>query len=157
MPNMIQPQIMQHHRIPIPLAQFAGNMPRHIVIHFGEILHILINNNSIVLSTFSGLLTETKKLVVPSARTKNPGKSFNHVSSPYMTSLPLPPSFALTCASHVSCVASVEDVSDSAKLSMTSRKEGIEPEVMALTRGIVMVGEVACAVKGRAVPSRMRL
>lgn len=29
--------------------------------------------------------------------------------------------------------------------------------VMALTRGIVMVGEVACAVKGRAVPSRMRL
>jgi hypothetical protein len=76
-----------------------------------------------------------------------------------MTSLPLPSSksLALICASHVSCVPSVDDVSDSAKFKMTSTKEGMEPVVMALTRGMVIVGEVACAVKGRAVPSRMRL
>jgi hypothetical protein len=51
----------------------------------------------------------------------------------------------------------VDVVSDSAKLRITSRNDGIEPVVMAFTRGIVMVGEVACAVKGRAAPDRMRL
>ncbi len=40
---------------------------------------------------------------------------------------------------------------------MTSRKEGTEPVVIAFTRGMVIVGELACAVKGRAVPDRMRL
>lgn len=76
-----------------------------------------------------------------------------------MASLPLPAanSFVLICASHVSCVPSVDVVSDSAKLRITSTKEGIEPVVMAFTRGMVMVGELACAVKGRAVPSRIRL
>jgi hypothetical protein len=48
-------------------------------------------------------------------------------------------------------------VSDSAKLRMRSRKEGMEPVVIALTRGIVTVGAVAWAVKGRAEPSRIRL
>ena len=48
-------------------------------------------------------------------------------------------------------------VSDSAKFRITSTKEGMEPVVMALTRGMVMVGEVAWAVNGSAVPSRMRL
>ena len=43
-------------------------------------------------------------------------------------------------------------MSDSAKLRMTSRKEGTEPVVMALTRGMVMVGEEAWAVKGMAEP-----
>lgn len=38
-----------------------------------------------------------------------------------------------------------------------SRKEGMEPVVSALTLGIVMVGEAACAVKGSAVPSRIKL
>lgn len=76
-----------------------------------------------------------------------------------MTSFPSLPlnCLALICASHVSCVASVEVVSDSAKFRITSTKEGIEPVVMAFTRGIVMVGEVAWAVNGNAVPSRMRL
>jgi hypothetical protein len=62
-----------------------------------------------------------------------------------MTSLPLPlsKSLALICASQVSCAPSVEEVSDSAKFKITSTKEGMEPVVMALTRGIVMVGEVA--------------
>lgn len=101
------------------------------------------------------LLTETKKLLVPSSRSKKPGNSFNHVSSPYMTSLP--PSVAFNCANHVSCVASVEVVSLSAKLRITSRKEGMEPVVMALTRGIVMVGDVAWAVNGTAEPERIRL
>ena len=53
--------------------------------------------------------------------------------------------------------AKVELVSDSAKFRITSRKEGMDPVVIALTRGIVMVGDVAWAVKGIADPSRMRL
>lgn len=48
-------------------------------------------------------------------------------------------------------------VSDSAKLRITSTKEGTEPVVMAFTRGIVMVGAPAWAVKGRAAPVRMSL
>lgn len=38
-----------------------------------------------------------------------------------------------------------------------SRKEGMEPVVIALRRGIVTVGAVAWAVKGIAWPSRMSL
>lgn len=72
-----------------------------------------------------------------------------------MTNFPL--SLAFNCASHVSCVASVDVVSDSAKLRMTSKNEGIEPVVMAFTRGMVMVGEVAWAVYGKALPERIRL
>lgn len=100
-------------------------------------------------------LTETKKLDVPSALSKVSGKSFSQVSSPYMTSLPV--FFAFIWASQVSCVASVELVSDSAKLRITSKNEGIEPVVIALILGIVIVGEVACAVKGSAAPFEMRL
>lgn len=48
-------------------------------------------------------------------------------------------------------------MSDSAKLRMTSRKEGIEPVVIALTRGMVIVGDVAWAVNGMAAPDRIRL
>lgn len=154
---MIQAQIMHNHRIPITIQQLLGHMPCHIIIDFREILSSKqINFDSLLfLHTHFELLTETKKLLVPSARSKKSGNSFNHVSSPYMTSFP--PSFARSCASHVSCVARVDDLSDSAKLRITSRKEGMEPVVMALTRGMVMVGEVACAVKGIAEPSRMRL
>lgn len=53
--------------------------------------------------------------------------------------------------------ARLDDVSDSAKLRIISRKEGIDPVVIALTRGIVTVGAVACAVKGIAEPSDIRL
>ena len=83
------------------------------------------------------------------------GNSLSQVSSPYMTNFPAP--FALICASHVSWVASVEVVSDSAKLRITSRKDGIEPVVIALILGIVMVGDVAWAVKGIPAPVEMRL
>ena len=68
-----------------------------------------------------------------------------------------PDFFAFICASHVSCVASVEEVSDSAKFRIKSRKEGVEPVVMALILGIVMVGAVAWAVKGMAEPLEIRL
>jgi hypothetical protein len=123
-------------------------MSRHIIVHLRKVLHVASKVNIEFFLHTQGercALTETKKLLVPSARAKKSGNSFNHVSSPYMTSLPLPlsKSLALICASHVSCVASVEEVSDSAKLRITSTKDGIEPVVMALTRGIVMVGEVA--------------
>jgi hypothetical protein len=69
----------------------------------------------------------------------------------------LPDPFALICASQVSCDARDDVVSDSAKFRITSRKEGIEPVVIALILGIVMVGEVAWAVKGIAAPLDMRL
>lgn len=71
-----------------------------------------------------------------------------------MTSFPPP---ARICANQLSCVASDELVSDSAKFSITSRNPGIDPVVMALTRGIVMVGEVACAVNGIACPPVIKL
>ena len=87
------------------------------------------------------LLTETKKLEVPSARSNMLGKSLSQVSSPYMTSFP--PSLFFSCESHVSWFARLDVVSDSAKLRMTSRKEGMDPVVIALTRGIVIVGDVA--------------
>jgi len=61
------------------------------------------------------------------------------------------------CASQVSCDASDEDVSDSAKLRITSRKDGIDPVVIALILGMVIVGEVAWAVKGIAAPLEIRL
>ena len=48
-------------------------------------------------------------------------------------------------------------VSDSAKFNITSRKEGTEPVVIAFTRGIVIVGDVAWAVKGMAAPERINL
>lgn len=100
-------------------------------------------------------LTETKKLDVPSALSNVSGKSLSQVSSPYMTIFPAP--FAFICANHVSCFASDEVVSDSRKLSMTSRKDGMEPVVIALTRGMVTVGEVAWAVNGNAAPFRIKL
>lgn len=54
-----------------------------------------------------------------------------------------PESFAFNCASHVSCVAKLEEVSDSAKFNITSRKDGMEPVVMAFILGMVIVGDVA--------------
>jgi hypothetical protein len=54
-------------------------------------------------------------------------------------------------------VARDDVVSDSAKFRITSRKDGIDPVVMALILGIVMVGDVAWAVKGIAAPLEMRL
>lgn len=48
-------------------------------------------------------------------------------------------------------------MSASSKFSMRSTKDGIDPVVMALSLGMVTVGERAFAVKGIAVPSRIRL
>ena len=159
--NVIEPKIMHDHGIPVVNTQFMRYMASNIIVHFSEVLRIILllcsTCTSPTASSESGLLlTETKKLDVPSARSKVSGNSFNHVSSPYMMSFPS--SFlSLICANHVSCVASVDVVSDSAKLRITSRKEGMEPVVMAFTRGIVIVGDVACAVKGKAAPDRIRL
>jgi len=68
-----------------------------------------------------------------------------------------PALLAFIWASHVSCVARDDEVSDSAKFKITSRKEGIEPVVIALILGIVIVGDVAWAVKGIAAPLEIRL
>lgn len=129
-------------------------MSGHIIVHFCKVLVEMYSAKALYISERSSL-TDTKKLEVPSARSNVSGNSFNHVSSPYMTILPVP--FAFICASHVSCVASVEEVSDSAKLRIKSMNDGVEPVVMALIRGIVIVGEVAWAVNGMASPLAMRL
>jgi len=128
-------------------------MTRDIVVDLGEILQVG-RSAAGVLSSW-GTLTETKKLVVPSSRSNVPGKSFNHVSSPYMTSFPV--FFAFIWASQVSCDARLEDSSPSSRLSTTSRKEGIDPVVMAFNLGMVTVGDVAWAVKGIASPLRIKL
>lgn len=72
-----------------------------------------------------------------------------------MINLPVP--FAFICANHVSCEARVEVSPPSSRLRMTSRKEGMEPVVMALSLGIVTVGDVAWAVNGMAAPLRIKL
>lgn len=69
----------------------------------------------------------------------------------------LPVFFAFICASHVSWEAKDDDSSPSLIFRMTSRKEGIDPVVIAFILGIVTVGEVACAVKGMAPPLRISL
>lgn len=48
-------------------------------------------------------------------------------------------------------------VSDSAILRITSRNDGTDPVVMALSRGIVTVGALAWAVNGSAAPARIKL
>lgn len=116
-------------------------MPRHVVVDLSKVLLEFSASCAGVNVVEYSPLTETKKLVVPSARSKVSGKSFNHVSSPYMTSFPV--LFALIWASHVSCDARVEVSSVSSRFRMTSRKEGMEPVVIALSLGIVTVGEVA--------------
>ena len=106
-------------------------------------------------SCLAGSRTETKKLEVPSARSKVSGKSFSHVSSPYNTNFPV--FLAFIWASQESCADNWELVSASSRFRMTSRKEGMDPVVMAFSRGIVTVGEVAWAVKGMATPSLIKL
>lgn len=158
MPDMIEAKIMQYHSVPIVLAQLGCNMSCHVVVDFGEVLYKTSATPNLIIFPSTrdyGVCTETKKLDVPSALSKVSGKSLSHVSSPYMTSFPV--FFAFICASQVSWDARVEDVSASSKFRMTSRKEGMEPVVMALIRGMVIVGDVAWAVKGMAAPSRIRL
>lgn len=145
---------MQDHSIPVIVIQLVRDMPRDVVVHLGEVLTDRQLVSSQVARRFV-YRTATKKLEVPSARSKNPGKSFNHVSSPYKSIFPV--FLAFICASHVSWEASDEDSSPSSMFSMTSRKDGIEPVVMALILGMVTVGDVACAVKGIAEPSRISL
>lgn len=108
----------------------------------------------VMLIKSSRVPTDTKKLVVPSARSNIPGNSFSQVSSPYITSRP---PAAFNWANHVSWYASVEEVSDSAMFKITSKKDGTEPVVMAFNRGMVTVGELAYAVNGNAAPERIRL
>jgi hypothetical protein len=38
MPDVIKTQIVQDHSIPVTVQQLLGNMSRHIVIHFCEVL-----------------------------------------------------------------------------------------------------------------------
>lgn len=72
-----------------------------------------------------------------------------------MISRPAP--LAFSWANHESWWARVEVVSDSAIFRIASRKDGTEPVVIAFTRGIVTVGELAWAVNGSAAPDRIKL
>lgn len=69
----------------------------------------------------------------------------------------LPDCFNFIWASHVSWAAKVDDVSDSSRFRITSRNDGMDPVVMALMRGMVTVGDLAKAVKGKALPFRIKL
>lgn len=100
-------------------------------------------------------LTETKKLEVPSAREKRPGNNFSQVSSPYITKFPA--CFDFNCTNQLSWWARLELVSDSAKFRMRSKKDGVDPVVIAFIRGMVIVGELAWAVKGKAAPDLIKL
>lgn len=148
---------MQNHTVPISSNKFIVDMSSNIIINLREVLspkYQQIGTSMIGLGLRGSQHTDTKKLEVPSERPKTPGNSLSHVSSPYI--MIFPPR-CLICASQLSWLARVEDVSDSAKLRITSKKLGIEPVVRAFTRGIVIVGEVACAVNGIAEPEDMRL
>ena len=149
--DMIKSQVVHDPRIPIMWEKFIRNMASHIVVNFGEILLLFLSSLTLH-KKLPFALTETKKLDVPSARLNVWGNNFSQVSSPYMINLP---PFASICASHVSWFAKLDVVSDSAKLSITSRKDGMEPVVIALIRGIVIVGGVAWAVNGMASPVRI--
>lgn len=48
-------------------------------------------------------------------------------------------------------------MSDSAKFRMRSKKDGVDPVVIAFIRGMVIVGELAWAVKGIAAPDLIKL
>lgn len=48
-------------------------------------------------------------------------------------------------------------MSDSAILRITSKNDGTDPVVIALSRGIVTVGAFAWAVNGSAAPDRIKL
>ena len=137
---------------PVILGKLVGNMPSHIMVYFREILENLSFDATVYAEP--NVRTDTKKLVVPSARSNIPGNSFSQVSSPYMTSRP---PVAFNWASHVSWYANVDEVSDSAMFRMTSKNDGTDPVVMAFNRGMVTVGELAYAVNGTAAPERIRL
>lgn len=36
--NMVESQVMKHHGVPIVIFELARNVPRHVVVHFSEIL-----------------------------------------------------------------------------------------------------------------------
>lgn len=101
MANMVKAKIMHDHAGPIALPQFCRHMPRHIIIHFSEILAI---NSQFATSTIhcpdEEALTETKKLEVPSVREKVSGNNFSQVSSPNIVNFP--PGMLFNCESHVS-------------------------------------------------------
>jgi hypothetical protein len=137
---MVETEVVQNHCIPVVVLQLCCNISCDVVVHFGKILHL----SALVLLEVSGperFHTDTKKLVVPSDRSNVPGKSLSHVSSPYMTTFPVP--FAFICASQLSCEARLDVLSVSSRFRIASRKEGIEPVVIALSRGMVTVGDVA--------------
>ena len=109
MADMIETEVMHNQRIPIGLLKLSGQMAGHVVVDLSEILqekrkrYLALKCSTTMphrgraasLSASSCrtsnahvcecvcLLTETKKLLVPSLRPKkSPGNNFSHVSSP---------------------------------------------------------------------------
>ena len=87
MSDVIHAQVMQDNGVPIASVELFGQMACNVVVNFGEILPN-VSELIPVAYAFQLGLTDTKKLVVPSARSKVFGNSFSQVSSPYMTSFP---------------------------------------------------------------------
>ena len=155
---VVKAKIVKNHSVPVLILQLPSDIAGNIVVNLGKVLSRQCKRTKLPSRIHIRIRvqhTDTKKLDVPSCRPKVSGKSFSHVSSPYMMSSP--ESLARICASHVSCAARLDVVSPSSMFRMASRKDGMEPVVMDFRRGIVTVGERAKAVKGIAAPSRMSL
>lgn len=155
---VVKTKIVKNKRVPILLLQLTSDVPGNIMVNLGEVLSSGVSTNVPLKRPARAGITErtdTKKLDVPSCRSKVSGKSFSHVSSPNITRSP--ESLALIWASHVSCAARLDVVSPSSMFRMASRNDGMEPVVMDLRRGMVTVGDRAKAVKGIAAPSRISL
>lgn len=163
MADVVHAEIVHDHHVPVRVLELIRDVSGNIVVDFGKVLRRSLSHGSrnmvyisyCIHSTCMAQLTETKKLDVPSERLKVFGNSLSQVSSPYM--MRLLSGLAFICVSQVSWCERLEDLSDSARFRIMSRNEGIEPVVIALRRGMVTVGAVACAVKGIAWPSRMSL
>ena len=93
MTDVVYSKKVHNQTIPVALFHFIRDMPCHIIINFCKVLSQAILVSTMVTMRPREALTETKKLVVPSAREKVLGNSFNQVSSPYIKRCPL----ALDC------------------------------------------------------------
>jgi len=133
---VVNAEVVQHQQV-CAQRQLLGDVPRHIVVHLNRILneYQTTTQQHQHVSTIGGrerrhthaherersvcLSTETKKLFVPSERTKLSGNIFNHVSSPNTAT----DRFCLTKFPTIfSCCRA-----DESKFSSTSMKFGIPP------------------------------
>ena len=80
---------MHYHAVPVLLLKLRFKISCNIIINLCEILFVkFLATASTIQVIYRWPLTETKKLVVPSARAKVSGNNLSQVSSPNMISFP---------------------------------------------------------------------